>query len=222
MKKIYICANIVLLVVICAAAEYHLKFKAPEPDKTLSRTPEPIAEVKKNTVRPEPVTVNVEDIVSNNPFHPRRGKNIEEQAPSAAPPPPPPGRQPQFELTGICVMGNITGAIIINKGANRHGGNPSGQSQRRFFKLNDVVADGYKLVAVTQNSATLQGLAEKIELKIEHKRFELESKSTPAVSQPPAFAPQPVPAAAAVRTQPAPKPVHNVTVSRQTNRRQVE
>jgi hypothetical protein len=222
MKKIYICANIVLIGIICLAAEYHLKFKAPEADKALSRTPEPAKAVKKNVVAPETETINIKDVVSNNPFHPQRGKNTEEQAPSAAPPPSPPGRQPQFELTGICVMGNITGAIIINKQPNRHvrsrhiksrhtrSAPDTEQQKKRFFKLNDVVSDGYKLIAVTQDSATLQGPSGKIDLQIEHKRFELESKSIPAVSHPPAFAPQPAPAAAAVKTQPAPKPVRNI------------
>ncbi len=194
MKWFLIIIDIFLVAVVCIAARYHYSFKDPKPDKALNSTPKLMKKVKNIPAAIKNDPINIEEIVGNNPFHPQRGqKENKSPSPPEEPQTPPPRNQPKFDLVGICKLGDTAGAIIIPKGVvrrthrsvgrRRHASRSrstdhySHQNKQHFFKLNDEVSDGYKLVTVTQTSATLQSSSGKIELKIEHTRFDQESKT---------------------------------------------
>ena len=66
-----------------------------------------------------------------------------------------------LKLMGICQVGKLKGAIIINNQRTKNSSNKS------FFKIGEDVGEGYKLYDITAKTAILKSGSRKLELELE-------------------------------------------------------
>ena len=144
MKKLFIFLNIILIFAVTGLIYLHASYESPAVDKELKIILKP----KHNTVQKPFYTqkplmqYNTELLESNNIFSSLRTENNDtgikkEILKSGA-----------FELTGLCRMGKIKGAVISTT--------LSGKSLSKFYRVNDkIVGTAYRLTKVSPDTGTV-------------------------------------------------------------------
>ena len=191
MKKMYIILNIILFILVTVFCVLHFLYQSHPPEQILSNTPvnenihvKDIFKTKKHFLTESQIAM----ISDNNLFLPTRGVDPASLKTSSGKP----GRvirRSQFELSGICKMGELKGAIIINK-SSRSSGN-----KKHFYMVGDKIDNTpYRLQDINpqEESVTINMGNSRFELKLERndpgslnrrKRGEAAAKSAAKASQ---------------------------------------
>ncbi len=167
MKYIYTLAIIILVFGIKSGVEFLVDYEEPTQDKILTKTPAgpealPTPDLKGRELP------DLEPIWERSLFAEYRGE-VDTQAAQQAKVQP---TNVSMELIGIIKLGNTSGAIIIDKSparrgrvsttAQKKGGRPS-----KYYRLNQVLANGYKLAKINKDSVIMISGNTEIELKME-------------------------------------------------------
>ncbi len=151
----------------------HWMFAASPPDEELSQTPHAGADVTVSAPT-APVALDTELMKNTNLFDPERGRAKVAETGNAAPP-----ERPNFELVGICSLGDSSGAIIDRK--NEVGGDP--KKVRRYYVLGSEVGNGFILDTVTDQMVILRRDGEVLELKVGRSRFGEQAKGSASLER---------------------------------------
>lgn len=211
MRKTYLVINFGLLALAGSLLAANWSFQTPPPDPALKWQPEaaaPTAAPPPAAATPEPAA-RIQLIRQKNPFSPLRGEEPQKDESQVKGPAAP----PRFELVGICLIGEQSGAIIEAKSAEPAG--PAANRKRRYYPVGGEVLAGFVLDSVAENSAVLKRKNETLELKVSRSRFAAEmgrSGSAAKAAEPPprpvnpVLQPNPAVAARPAAVKPLPPP----------------
>lgn len=167
MRHVYLLIILILLAAAAVLTAAISGFKESERDKALDwKIPEAVMTAQEKNAVSKPPRIAM--IKSKSIFSPMRGEEAETagiaDTRKTAP--------PQFELIGICAIGDKSGAIIEVKNA----GQPDKKSNkvRRYYAIGDEVYGGFILDAVHEKSAVLKRKNEILQIKIDRTRFAAE------------------------------------------------
>lgn len=187
MKHLFILLNIVLFFIIVVLGVVFFTHKVQPPEKVLKNTPSianksysGLFKIKKDLITSSAISL----VVDNNLFSPSRGVVDKVVAKKVLPK----LRKTNFELIGLVTMGDLKGAIIINK---------SKRSDKKNLYLVEDMIDGtaYKLININPNEeSAIIGMGNShFEIKLERgdqgslsrrKAGEARSKALVSLSQP--------------------------------------
>lgn len=215
MKNLFIFLNIILFICVVFLFMLHFSHKSPPPEKVLNQTPSepniqvaPVFDNRNSSLNASELAL----IVDNDLFSPNRGVDPDSVKATAAG-----GRamkHNQLELTGLCKMGDVKGAIIVNMGAR-----PTGTTPKQFYLVGDTIeGTPYRLLDINpeEETAIISMGATQFSLKLERNdkgsnmrrsKGEAESKSLINATKP-KIAPKPAvkPTSPTKKTTPKYKP----------------
>lgn len=138
MKNLFIFLNIILFICVVFLFMLHFSHKSPPPEKILSQTPNkpditvmPVFESKNNSL----TSSELDLIVDNDLFSPARG--VDPASLQTATTSGKTMKHNQLELTGICKMGDMKGAIIVNTRSRT----ASASNKKQFYLVGERIAD---------------------------------------------------------------------------------
>lgn len=189
MKNLFIFLNILLFLCVLTLFMVFFSHKTPPPEKVLQQTPK-----KENIVvedifagKKEPITASALALITDNDlFSPSRGVTEDTQKNAAALP-----KKTQFELTGICSMGTMKGAIIVNTASRNQ------INKKQYYAIGEQIADtAYRLIDINnEDESAIIGVGNSqfiIKLErddqgslVRRNRGEADSKALISLSAPP-------------------------------------
>ena len=133
---------------MCVVALFAVYFthKAPAPEKALTRTPKE-ANVAVGDIfiqHKKPTTTSALALIADNDlFAPSRGASATKKNPVIK------AKKSQFELIGLCNMGSLKGAMIINTSSRKT------SNKKQFYLIDEPIAGtGYKLIDIDPKEET--------------------------------------------------------------------
>lgn len=176
MRMIFIFGNMLGLFCVALLAYLNLSFRSTPPDPLLNNTPK-LKDFNiqiENTIA-KGVSTDFSKLLNDNVFSPYRAKEEGDVFSSL--------KVTGMELIGIISYGDIAGAIIADKGASQAvqpqgprssvlpGTNKQNKQAGRpqFYKLNEVLPNGFTLKEVNSDSVLLSRAGEQIVLQLDFK-----------------------------------------------------
>lgn len=195
MKNLFIFLNIILFICVVALLVVVFSHKAPPREKVLDQTA-----IKPNNIVPDIfvqpkklITSSALAIIADNDvFSPSRGISDDPKKTAAEMP-----KKTQFELTGLCSMGPMKGAIIVNTASRQN------ENKKQFYAVGEQISDtAYKLMDINpeEETAVIGVGSSQFMIKLERDdqgsmrrrdKGESESKAMISLSKPPEPPPKP-------------------------------